>query len=79
MPRPKTVRDTHAIWPYLPSTFFRLSPNSLTFDLSTIWVGTDGYPLRIDVKGDAGGGATSTTIRYSRFNDPSIRIDPPPQ
>ena len=44
---------------------------------STIWVGADGYPLRIDVKGDAGGGTTSTTIRYSRFNDPSIRIDPP--
>jgi hypothetical protein len=46
---------------------------------STIWVGADGYPLRIDVKGEAGGGASSTTIRYSRFNDPSIRIEPPPQ
>jgi hypothetical protein len=44
---------------------------------STIWVGADGYPLRIEVSGDDGGQATRTTIRYSRFNDPSIRIDPP--
>lgn len=46
---------------------------------STIWVGADGYPLRIEVKGDASGKATQTTIRYSRFNDPTIRIDPPQQ
>ena len=46
---------------------------------STIWVGADGYPLRIEVKGDASGKAAQTTIRYSRFNDPSIRIDPPQQ
>ncbi|MFC5579135.1 outer membrane lipoprotein carrier protein LolA [Lysobacter niabensis] len=44
---------------------------------STIWVGADGYPLRIEVNGDAGAQATRTTISYSRFNDPSIRIDPP--
>lgn len=44
---------------------------------STIWVGADGYPLRIEVDGKDGGQVARTTIRYSRFNDPSIRIDPP--
>lgn len=40
---------------------------------STIWVNGDGYPLKIDVSSQD----TRTTIRYSRFNDPSIRVDPP--
>jgi len=41
---------------------------------STIWVNGDGYPLRIEVVGQQ---AARVSIRYSRFNDPAIRIDPP--
>jgi hypothetical protein len=41
---------------------------------STIWVNGDGYPLRIEVVGEQ---AARVSIRYSRFNDPAIRIDPP--
>ncbi|GAB3346975.1 LolA family protein [Lysobacter tyrosinilyticus] len=41
---------------------------------STIWVNGDGYPLRIEVVGEQ---AARISIRYSRFNDPEIRIDPP--
>lgn len=44
---------------------------------SVMWVGADGYPLRIEVQGEAGGQVARTTIRYSRFNDPAIRIEPP--
>jgi hypothetical protein len=44
---------------------------------STLWVGGDGFPLRIEVASDTGGINTRTTIRYSRFNDPGIRVDPP--
>lgn len=44
---------------------------------SLLWVSADGYPLKIEVSGAAGGVTTRTTIHYSRFNDPSIRIDPP--
>jgi hypothetical protein len=43
---------------------------------SLIWITGDGYPLRIDVIG-SGQQATRMTIRYSHFNDPAIRIDPP--
>jgi hypothetical protein len=44
---------------------------------STLWVGADGYPLKIEVTGDANGQVARTSIHYSRFNDPAIRIDPP--
>ena len=32
---------------------------------------------KIEVTGDAGGQVTRTTIRYSRFNDPTIKVEPP--
>ena len=44
---------------------------------STMWVGTDGYPLKIEVESRANGQLARTTIRYSRFNDPSIVVEPP--
>ncbi|QSX78773.1 LolA family protein [Agrilutibacter solisilvae] len=44
---------------------------------STMWVGDDGYPVQVSVTGQAGGQTTQTMIRYSRFNDPTIKIDPP--
>lgn len=44
---------------------------------STMWVGADGYPLQIQATSSAQGKTATTTIRYSRFNDPSIRIAPP--
>lgn len=44
---------------------------------SIIWVNGDGYPLKIQVTGEGSSQAALMTIRYSRFNDPTIRIDPP--
>lgn len=44
---------------------------------SLIWVGLDGYPAKMETTGTAGKRATTMTVRYSRFNDPSIRIEPP--
>ena len=42
----------------------------------TLWIGTDGYPLQI-LTGGGGNGTNATTIRYSRFNDPAIRVAAP--
>lgn len=42
----------------------------------TMWIGDAGYPLQIRVEGKADKPFTSTT-RYSRINDATIRIDPP--
>ncbi|WP_149195832.1 hypothetical protein [Luteimonas suaedae] len=39
-----------------------------------LWIGSDGYPLQMQVVADA---QATTTARYSRFNDASIRIEAP--
>ncbi len=44
---------------------------------STMWIAGNGYPLQIKVNSKVQGEAVSTTIRYSRFNDPAIKIAPP--
>lgn len=44
---------------------------------STLWIGANGYPLQVRVDGKHDGKPVSTTIRYSRINDPTIRVDPP--
>lgn len=44
---------------------------------STLWIGANGYPLQIQVNGNARGKATTTTIHYSRFNDPALTVEAP--
>jgi hypothetical protein len=44
---------------------------------STMWVGADGYPVQVAVEGNVNGQPSHTQIRYSRFNDPTITIEPP--
>lgn len=41
-----------------------------------LWVGA-GYPLRLDVMDGESATGRAYSIRYSDFNDPSIRVDPP--
>lgn len=61
-----------------PAKKYRMTQSSGGTPTSTLmWVGADGYPVRIETTGKAGGRASTTTITYSRFNDPSIRIDVP--
>ena len=43
----------------------------------TMWIGDDDLPLQIQVAGSRKGKMGVTTIRYSRFDDPSIEIEPP--
>ena len=43
----------------------------------TFWIGSDGLPLQLLHKGQAQGKPYSMTLRYSRFDDPTITIDPP--
>ena len=43
----------------------------------TIWIGTTGYPLQVEANGMAEGKPVTTTIRYSRFNDPNLAITAP--
>jgi hypothetical protein len=43
----------------------------------TFWIGGDGLPLQLLHQGQSQGKAYSMTLRYSRFNDPSISIEAP--
>jgi hypothetical protein len=43
----------------------------------TFWIGSDGLPLQLLHQGQAQGKPYSMTLRYSRFDDPTITIDPP--
>lgn len=43
----------------------------------TLWVDDNGLPLQIHSTSGAPGKPVTATIRYSRYNDPSIRIEPP--
>lgn len=43
----------------------------------TMWIGEDGLPVQIHHSSSAEGKTADVTIRYTRFNDPSIKIDPP--
>ena len=43
----------------------------------TMWIGPDDLPLKMEVSGDANGAMTKTVVRYTRFNDPSIVVEPP--
>jgi hypothetical protein len=44
---------------------------------TTLWIDGDGLPLQVRVSDRVQGRATVATIRYSRYDDPSIRVEPP--
>lgn len=57
---------------------YRLEQRDPMPSTMTLWVGPDGYPLQVVSTGSGGrGGAVTMTIRYSRFNDPAIRVNAP--
>lgn len=43
----------------------------------TLWVGNDGRPLQLEVASTMQGNPVSTSIRYTRYDDPSIVVDAP--
>ncbi len=51
--------------------------NSKPRSESLMWVGADGYPHRIEATAQMQGKPVTTTLRYSRFNDPTIKIAAP--
>lgn len=60
-----------------PAKKYRIDNTQPQPSTSTIWIGADGYPLQVEASSSAQGETVTTVIRYSRFNDPTIRIDPP--
>lgn len=42
-----------------------------------MWVGADGRPLQLEVSSTMQGSKVETSVRYSRYDDPSIAVDAP--
>jgi hypothetical protein len=57
---------------------YRVSNPELGSEVGLLWI-SNGYPLRIDWYGEDGqhGGQDIVSMRFSRIDDPSLRIDPP--
>lgn len=60
-----------------PAKKYRVTNTQPQPSESTLWIGANGYPLQIQVNGKAMGKSTTTTIHYSRFNDPTLRVQAP--
>ena len=60
-----------------PTKKDRFSQTGAQATSTLIWVGADGYPAKMETTGVAGKRAYTMTVFYSRFNDPSIKIDLP--
>ena len=43
----------------------------------TMWINGDDLPVQIQVNSVLNGKAVASTTRYSRFDDPTIKVDPP--
>lgn len=44
---------------------------------STLWIAAGGMPLQMRMNIDSNGTPMTMTMRYSRINDPTLKIDPP--
>ncbi len=60
-----------------PARKYRMSQGGKTPTTSLIWVGMDGFPAKMQTTGSANKRADTMTIHYSRFNDPTIKIEAP--
>ncbi len=60
-----------------PAKKYRFSQPGQPATSSLMWVGSDGYPVKIETSGGTGKRASTVTMFYSRYNDASIKIDIP--
>lgn len=60
-----------------PAKKYRVTNTQPQPSTSTMWVGADGYPLQVRATSSSQGKPVTVTIRYSRFNDPTLKIAAP--
>lgn len=59
----------------MPTRKYRIDARPPAVGGLVLWVGIDGYPVQILARGATG--TPATLIRYARFNDTTIDIEPP--
>ncbi len=60
-----------------PARKYRVDHSQPQPSTMTLWVGSNGYPLRIVTSTRIQGKPMITTIVYSRYDDPALRVDVP--
>ncbi len=60
-----------------PTRKYLVTNTKPQYSTSTMWIAGNGYPLQMEVDSKMQGKTVSTTIRYSRYNDPTIKIASP--
>ncbi|MBW8850220.1 MAG: hypothetical protein JF600_05525 [Xanthomonadales bacterium] len=60
-----------------PARKYRMTAAGKAATSTLIWVGANDLPIKLETTGTYAGRTITTTIHYSRFNDPAIRVDPP--
>ena len=63
--------DGHQMVAAQPSAKFIVTQATPTPVQTTIWIGPKGYPIRVDTADGR------TSIRYTRYDDPELKIEPP--
>ena len=63
--------DGHQMVAAQPSAKFIVTQATPTPVQTTIWIGPKGYPIRLDTADGR------TSIRYTRYDDPELKIEPP--
>ena len=60
-----------------PAKKYRMTAAGQVPTSTLIWVGINDLPIKLETTGTYAGRTITTTIHYSRFNDPTIHVDPP--
>ncbi len=61
----------------MPARKYRVDSTRPDTDAFELWIGANGLPLQLRQQGQAQGKPYTMTLRYSRFDDPTISIDAP--
>lgn len=56
---------------------YKVENNQPTKTSSTFWVAGNGYPVQAVNSAEVGGKTYTSTLKYSRYNDPAIKIEAP--
>jgi outer membrane lipoprotein-sorting protein len=60
-----------------PAKKYRFVQTGTPATSTLVWIGSNGYPIKMETSSGSGKRANTMTVFYSRFNDPAIKIDIP--
>ena len=61
----------------VPSLEYKIRVAKPVVSEMSLWVGPDGLPVKLESKGQPGGSSSIIARKYSRYNNPDIKIDTP--